>query len=590
MMLKSGFDMKKLLAQVAPGYLMLILILAFVLRVWGIAFGLPLLETRPDELTSISIALDVLSGEFNPHFFVYPSLHIYLLSFLYLIYYAIGRIAGTFKTLVDLAVEFSLDPTILHLIARLMSVVFAVATIYLLYRLTKRLLNSEPAALISSLLLSIAYLHVRESHFAKTDVMMVFFLVLSFVFIFKLYSRQSLRDSLLAGLASGLAISSKYSAFPVLASLFLVYVLYYLKRGLPIFHVFRNRNLRYSCVAAFFGFILGTPYSVLSSSEFLDGIRFLSKSVNEGYLGFRTGTGWWFHLRYSLFYGIGWSFYLAAAVGTVMLFVRDWRKSVVLFSFPLLYYLFIGRSTLRAVRFVLPLVPFLCISASYFFDRFAHRLHPLVGVFSRRVILTLTLAILAVPSTLSSLRFNRLLSKEDSRLIARSWIQQQLATGSSVYQAGSLPGRIQLALPLEFLRKQHAWFLDQGMRLEAELAQAMITHLESRDEKGFYPWQYDQIQDRFSFAGVQQDTIPQYIILIKTPVLLDQHLWPIPEDIFTHVENEYVLLRSFEPIDFNNSQDFYDQTDAYYVPFAGLHAIERPGPNVYIYEWKEISG
>lgn len=589
-MLMNGDKVKEIFAEHAPSYLTLILILAFVLRVWGIAFGLPLLETRPDELTSISIALDVLSGDFNPHFFVYPSLHIYLISFLYLSYYVIGRLAGTYQTLADLVVDFTLDPTVLHLIARWLSVFFGVATIYLLYRLTKHLINSTFAALVSAFLLSVAYLHVRESHFAKTDVMMVFFLVLAFVFIFKLYRRQSLRDSILAGLASGLAISSKYSAFPVLVSLLLVYVLYYLKRRLPFFRVFRNRHLRYAYVAAFFGFVLGTPYSILSSSEFLDGIRFLSQAVNEGYLGFRTGTGWWFHLRYSLFYGIGWSFYLAATVGVVMLFVRDWRKSVLLFSFPLLYYLFIGRSTLRVVRFVLPLVPFLCISASYFFERFARRLRPLVGMFGRRMILSLTLAILAFPSTLAGLRFNRLISQEDSRLLARSWIQQQLVSGSSIYQAGSLPGRIQLMFPLEFLRTQHAWFSDQGMSLEAELTKAMMTSLESRHEKGFYPWQYDLVEDQFFFAGVQQDTNPRYIILIKTPILLDQHLWPIADTILTLVENEYVLLQSFEPIDLYNVSNFYDQTDAYYVPYAGFHAIERPGPNIYIYEKKEISG
>ena len=62
--------------------LSLALVIAFVLRVIGIGFGLPLLD-HPDEPTLVSRA-DTMArtNDFNPHFFHYPSFFIYVVDLL----------------------------------------------------------------------------------------------------------------------------------------------------------------------------------------------------------------------------------------------------------------------------------------------------------------------------------------------------------------------------------------------------------------------------------------------------------------------------------------------------------------------------
>ena len=55
-----------------------ILFLAFILRVWGIQFGLPDLYYA-DEPIVVNHALAYSSGDFNPHFFKIPPLMSYLL-------------------------------------------------------------------------------------------------------------------------------------------------------------------------------------------------------------------------------------------------------------------------------------------------------------------------------------------------------------------------------------------------------------------------------------------------------------------------------------------------------------------------------
>jgi len=61
-------------------------------RFWGINFGLPHTECRPDESIITGIAFGFFSGDFNPHFFSYPTLYIYVLHGLYFLYYSIGKL------------------------------------------------------------------------------------------------------------------------------------------------------------------------------------------------------------------------------------------------------------------------------------------------------------------------------------------------------------------------------------------------------------------------------------------------------------------------------------------------------------------
>ena len=55
----------------------LILAIAAVVRVWGIAFGLPHPNARPDEGAIAAVAGGLQSGLLNPHWFSYPPLYMW---------------------------------------------------------------------------------------------------------------------------------------------------------------------------------------------------------------------------------------------------------------------------------------------------------------------------------------------------------------------------------------------------------------------------------------------------------------------------------------------------------------------------------
>ncbi|MEO6212854.1 MAG: glycosyltransferase family 39 protein, partial [Vicinamibacterales bacterium] len=144
-------------------WLLAVVAAAAVLRLFPIWFGLPHLYARPDEEVAVRKALGVLlRGELNPQFFHWPSLTFYLFAALFGAARIMRRIAG-------------LDPALTGgqhlLLARACVACAGTATVYVLFTIGKRI-GGEMTGLIAALFLAVAVLHVRDSHFAMTDVLM----------------------------------------------------------------------------------------------------------------------------------------------------------------------------------------------------------------------------------------------------------------------------------------------------------------------------------------------------------------------------------------------------------------------------------
>ncbi|TFH58196.1 MAG: hypothetical protein E4G90_10845, partial [Gemmatimonadales bacterium] len=96
--------------------LLAVLVLAAVLRVWGIGFGLPNLNARPDEIEVVSRAIRLLSGDLNPHFFHYPSLYCYLLGIAFAVWSGVSVTLGS--SMEDFLARAAVDPSGFILVAR----------------------------------------------------------------------------------------------------------------------------------------------------------------------------------------------------------------------------------------------------------------------------------------------------------------------------------------------------------------------------------------------------------------------------------------------------------------------------------------
>src|SRR5438093_9651129 len=119
--------------------------------------------------------------------------------------------------------QYAADPTMFYMIDRCISALLGTATVLIVYRLAEKLFDRK-TAIISSLFLSFAYLHVRTSHFGVTDVPMTFFVMLSVLFCIKARFEKTPGNYALAGLFAGLAASTKYNAVLVVFSMFVVHL------------------------------------------------------------------------------------------------------------------------------------------------------------------------------------------------------------------------------------------------------------------------------------------------------------------------------------------------------------------------------
>src|SRR5581483_3877360 len=140
--------------------------LGLALRLWGIRYGLPHPNARPDEDVLLAKVSGFDTGDLNPHWFMYPTFYLYALygwlKALLAGAYVLG-LAPRPGTLADVAREF---PARLYVLSRLFSVALGTATVAVTFLLGRAVWNAR-AGLTAALLLSVAFLHVRDSHFAK---------------------------------------------------------------------------------------------------------------------------------------------------------------------------------------------------------------------------------------------------------------------------------------------------------------------------------------------------------------------------------------------------------------------------------------
>ena len=139
--------------------LYLILVLGFVVRFYGVQFGLPEIY-HADEPMVVNHAVAYGSWDFNPHYFKLPPLLSYSLFFLYGIYFVLGYIVNVFNSISEFEMLFLTDPSSFYLIGRtVFGVIFGTATIYLVYLLALQLCGGKKVAILSALFLALSFLH-----------------------------------------------------------------------------------------------------------------------------------------------------------------------------------------------------------------------------------------------------------------------------------------------------------------------------------------------------------------------------------------------------------------------------------------------
>ncbi len=529
-------------ALAAPRLLLgVIVVVAALVRLYGLDFGLPHTQARPDETHIIEAARLMLSGRL-PRFYDYPWLYIVLLSALYLGYYAWGAMAGWFDSVAAMVASWPEYWTPFFLISRAFSALCGTVTVLVVYRLARRLWG-ETAGLVAALFMALAFIHVRDSHFGTTDVALTLFIVGSVAGLVEAHQSQRQRAFAVAGLVGGLGAAIKYNAVILAAPIAASYVLH-----VSLSHD-RGRALRDPRLLSYgvpfaLGFAIGIPFVFFDYGNFQRAMVDLQSSMAHGDPRLGLANGWVHHLTQSLRYGAGLPLLVAGLAGSVLLVLRAPVVSVLLLTFPLTYYAVAGSIRNLYFRYAIPIVPFLCLAAAYLVveaAQAASRRQQLKPPAARALAAVAALALIA-SSALDVWRFDRIIGRTDSRVLVADFLAERASPGATFVQSGSRYGLAQIPRQV-----------------------------------GMQEWRWDGPTLSFRDGRAAAQGAPDWVVVQESPLPSATQ-----QQVTDWLAGDYELvtaIRAYSP----KATLVYDRQDMFYVPFAGLQYVTRPGPNFAIY-------
>lgn len=408
-----------------PGLLMVsILLTSLGLRVWGSEFGLPAYtHYHPDEHALVDRAATILwTGDWNLHRFNYPPFYAYLQTGAYAIYFLWGAAQGLW----DQVVPFTLPQY--YKVGRLLTALIGTSTILLVY-LAGRQLRRPRLGVLAAALLGGNYLHIIHSHYATFDIMVAFLVLLTWLFSDLIRTRGSARWYLLAGLSAGLAGATKYNGATAIVLPLLAHAL-----ATPWGEWgWLNGRLLLGMAGFFLGFFGGNPFALGNLPDFLGGLTTVLHHYGTGQPGFEGAGNWrWYASAFLRSADRFWA--LAGFTGLVGLVWREWRKALLLLSFPLIYYLMISRFVVRFERNMVPLLPFLALGGAWLLDEGSDRLGRRFkkgDAVSLGLAATGTALLLALP-LVAGVAFDAAISRTDLREIAGQWVEKNVEPGSKI--------------------------------------------------------------------------------------------------------------------------------------------------------------
>ncbi len=503
-----------------------------------------------DEWVYVVHPLGFWGGDFNPHFLIYPTFHLYLLSALYYLYYLLFS-PESLEAFV--AYRYFVDDHDLVALARGLNTLLAVGTVAVTVQLGRRLYG-EGGGWLAGLLLALMPLHLRFSHLANTDVPATLWVSLALLWSVRLVQDQGRRgDALVAGIFAGLAGATKYPA-----CLVLVPVLAAAWWSGPE----RLRNAALAAAAALGAAAIATPYVWLDWQQCWSDLT-TSARQHMVEAEHRTADAPWLHLlRHTLWYGLG----LAGMASLALALVwrpRAWShaEGVLLVGMGVIVLLLVSAQSVF-MRYALPLTPMIAVLIA----------RPLLGLNPRPLLLAGWLAALLLEPAWSSLQIRALVSGGDTRMQLRQWLLQQYPQGARILPSSEIAGNLGLLSPAPLYVRQKRFSdrfdLDQLIRAYALLSQrADLPPL-------YLAWNPAIAED---YAATPAEPAAGSALVLS-------YVHPLcpPNQALAALDGAGRIdwRERFSPGD--PAQAVFDPVDWNFVPVAGWGAQKQTGPDIHL--------
>ena len=422
-----------------PG-LLVILIFSSAFYVSGVFYGLPQ-EFNADEFLFMDTAVDMVQNRtLDPGWYGVPAqLLICALAVIIGVVAVFGMLLGVFSSPEAAGQLFLEDPSIFYILGRLISAFFAVICIWLTDRLIRTFDVTGHWRWIALATLCLAKLYVSLAIIIRMDMMQTSFMLVTLLMsIHALRAPNPMRSLIIAGAFVGLAVTSKFpgviGAVPVVLSAVLL---------------FRNgdwtwgeaiKGLIYAGLASIAAAFLSGPYLFLNFAGMLQDVLFEARNYHLG----ATGAGIFNQLFYYVFVAIpaqiGIFGLLAGVIGLAFLCVEK-RQGILVASLAVAYLIFISTLSLQWERWILPVLPLVCVGIAVAGHRVEGVLqskiqssaYKMLGTVVAAAILLTPIVTSAIPTAWAKA------NNKDTRVQALIWINENIPEASNILTESYAP-------------------------------------------------------------------------------------------------------------------------------------------------------
>jgi len=417
----------------------LIALAAFLLMFFGTWRLRPHL-TFPDETGAIELALRI-GYEQNPfidNFRKGGNFHLYLLALSFVPVTLYWLVTGQFGDIMSGAASvgsspsWGVSPDLLTAFydvlfaGRLVSVLFGVGTVVVLYYLGRELLDRR-AGILASVFLTTSVGYVLTAHYATEDVPMTFFLMLGFLLTVRAFHSGDTRTLLAAALVAGLAASTKATAGLLVLPIAIVIIERYWGESGTVFE-FVQAVWLYPTLTIL-GYVTTTPSIFVHPGSWADEIsRYVYRSTSDSVAYNWSDPGWLIQLAH-IAEGQGIVLFLFSILSVLLVvafLLRGTLDSAVwlLLVYAIPYFIVITQGNMTQFPRVMPLFPILAVLAGIAGSELSQLSRPvrLVGV----GLLTLVIVFSGVHATVGVSDVN------ESRQEATAWTHANLDSSDTV--------------------------------------------------------------------------------------------------------------------------------------------------------------
>lgn len=512
------------------GLVLLLALLALGLRAWGNGYGFPQPWARPDELRWVRIALGILEDP-DPRWFEWPTLHAYLLAAVYWAWGHVRLALGHYPSWhAFLNEDPNLYPADLVLIGRWLSAAIGALTIPLTWRLGERL-GPPRAGLWAALFLALSFGPVRDAHWALIEALLLLGIMGTLLLVVRALERPTLGPFALAGIAAGLTASAKYSGVTLAVPIAVAVLLARRREGRSVPGTLWDRRLLLAAVLVVLAFFAGSPFILVSRRQFMDAMFIRSWSYRDASFG--TPVGFVHHLVFSLRYSHGLLMEVVGILGLLALGLKSAGRMTIV-AYTVATYVAMGPARIIPMRYASSLAPGIVLGAAWALMALAPRVR------RPRLVIAPLAALLVAEPLYRDVRFDELLSREDTRVTARRWLDAHVAP----------PGPIL-----------------------------------ARDSKALR-WGRPALEDRYEVIAygnrLAKRRAAPWALLAESPT----GYIPWAPDIRAVLEQTGTVAAVFDPYG-PGARPVYDPHDAFFVPVAGFEGVSVPGPRITVYRLAE---